>query len=62
MQIDTSKISKTTLLGLLLLLITAMNSVKFDMAGHLCMTQKDWFMVAGAVVYATVAKLQKDAK
>ena len=61
MQIDTSKISKTTVMGWLVFLVTAAQSVKFDAADHFAMTQKDWFLLAVGVVAAMVGHAQQDA-
>ena len=61
MQIDTSKISKTTVMGWLVFLVTASQSVKFNAAGSVAMTQKDWFLLAVGVVAAMVGHAQTDA-
>lgn len=61
MTIDTSKISKTTLIGVMLFVVCALRSVHFDAAGHLAMTARDWFTVATGALMAVVGKLQKDA-
>lgn len=61
MQIDTSKISKTSLNGLLGLAIVAMLAIHFDSAGHLAMTAKDWIALSVSVLRAGVGVAQQDA-
>jgi hypothetical protein len=62
MTIDTSKISKTTVIGAATGLVVALKSVQFDAAGHLAMTAKDWFSLGIGAVIAWVGYLQCDAK
>lgn len=73
MQIDTSKVSaamkgrvfanwRTSLAGVLVLGISALNAIKFDVAGHLAMTARDWATVAAGLLAAGVGALQHDAK
>ncbi|QMV19679.1 hypothetical protein GOB94_14005 [Granulicella sp. 5B5] len=64
MVIDMNEIHcspKTTLLGLGLFLSMANQSVKFDVAGHLAMTQRDWFGFVVAVGLGLVGLFSKDA-
>lgn len=64
MQIDTSKLTanwKTTASGFLFLLMALQHSVNFDPAGHLAMTQKDWFTVLIGLFAAFVGYISKDA-
>lgn len=68
MQIDTDKIKaaalanwKTTAVGFGVLAISALQAVKFDAAGNLAMTQRDWFTVAIGIIAALVGAAQKDA-
>jgi hypothetical protein len=53
---------KTTSIGLLMLVIAYSSSVKFDVAGHLAMTEKDWFVLGVGIVGALVGAAQKDAQ
>ncbi len=64
MVIDTNDIHcspKTTLLGLGLFLSIANQSVKFDVAGHLAMSARDWFSFGVAFGLALVGLFSKDA-
>jgi hypothetical protein len=62
MQIDTSKISKTTVNGALGLFIVALLTLNFDAKGHLVMTAQQWVAVVLAVARGAVSYLQKDAQ
>ncbi len=52
---------KTTTIGLLFLLLSISNAVKFDLSGHLAMTQKDWFTVLLGLAAAAIGYIQQDA-
>lgn len=65
MVIDTNDIHcspKTTLLGMGLFLSIANQSMKFDVAGHLAMSARDWFTFVIAVGLGLVGLFSKDAK
>ena len=72
MEIDTTKVTqaavsrvfgnwKTTCAGFVLLAVTVIQGVKFDAAGHLDMTEKDWFGIALGLIGAYIGSIQHDA-
>lgn len=52
---------KSSTIGLSVLMTAIVGSVHFDAAGHLLMTQKDWFGLFVGCIAAIVGMLQKDA-
>lgn len=53
---------KSTVIGLCVLALAASSGVRFDAAGHLAMSARDWFEVLCGVLTAIVGGLSHDAK
>lgn len=53
---------KTTVLGLCFLAIALKGSIHFNAAGHLAMTQQDWFIAAIGLAGAATGAASKDAQ
>lgn len=52
---------KSTVMGLLVLLLALDHAVKFDAMGHLAMTCRDWTTAAGGLMALVIGWLQVDA-
>ena len=52
---------KSTVVGLCVLALAAERGVRFDAAGHLAMSARDWFDVGCGVLTAVVSGLSQDA-
>lgn len=52
---------KSTVVGLCVLALAATRGVRFDAAGHLAMTARDWFGVGCGVLTAVVGGVSQDA-
>lgn len=74
MVIDTEKIAgavkqnrvlghwRSSALGCAVLVVAALQSIQFDVAGHLSMTAKDWNALAVGLLAAIVGAGAKDAQ
>ena len=63
-RIDTANLKanwKTSAVGLGVFIIGLSQGVRFDAAGHLAMTQKDWFTIFIATLVGIIGLTQKDA-
>lgn len=74
MQIDTDRIAaavkqsrvvghwRSSALGAAVLALAVLQSLKFDVAGHLCMSAQDWTAIGLGVLAGVVGAASKDAQ
>jgi hypothetical protein len=53
---------RSTLLGLMVLALSSAKSIQFDAAGHLAMTQRDWFTLSCGFLAAYVGSSMVEGK